>query len=156
MAWAMFCKIDGIEGSNTVVNHRSEIEVLKFDYFVSHPVTGGEGVGSHHHSDVTIEKASDKSSGKLMQHSISGRVLSKVELKFYRQTHGGEEGCYCTVTLKNAIVSNWHASADQSDTTHPGIRETVSFAFSEIKLEGPEMDVAEDTYRELTAPNRGG
>jgi type VI secretion system secreted protein Hcp len=148
MAHSIFCKIGAIPGSGTVKDHKDEIEVLSFSYGVAHPFSQGKSAGERNHSDVSIMKQSDKASGPLMLHCINGKVIDEVVFTFYRDDRTSKEEAYVKITLKNAAVSSWSASASAGDGL-PGLGENVSFTFEEIVFEGKEVGNASDSYRVL-------
>jgi type VI secretion system secreted protein Hcp len=148
MAHSIFCKVDGIPGASTVEKHKDEIEVLTFQYGVTHPYSGGRSSGERQHSNVTIEKLSDKASGPLMLSCVNGTVLKQVQLNFYKEDRSGKEEVYATITLKNAAVASWTAEGKAGDG-RPGFGETVAFTFEEIMIEGKDVGTASDSYRKL-------
>jgi len=94
-----------IQGDCTQKGRENTILVYALDHEVKIPADTHTGLptGQRIHMPMTVTKALDKSSPKLMQALCSGEHLD-VQLDFYRINDKGQEEKYYTVKLKEAIM----------------------------------------------------
>jgi type VI secretion system Hcp family effector len=154
MAHAIFMSIDGgksIKGSTTVTKHKDKIEVLGFNYGVSHPFTGNQSAGERTHSDISITKTSDTASAELLLACIQGTVFKEVKIEFYRDDRTTTEQAFATLTLTNAAVTSYQTSASVGDGS-AGMNESMSIGFAQMHFEILKKS-ASDKYRTTVEKN---
>jgi type VI secretion system secreted protein Hcp len=87
--------------------------------------------GKASHSDLSVSKLSDASSGELYGHCIKGDILKKVVVRCFRPIGGGTTDnpsgkfCFQTITMTDVIISSYSQSGgggipSESITLNPG------------------------------------
>lgn len=134
---AVFAKYDGIDGEATNEtadpgNEDGWISLLSFDWGVTQPEAGASGQsrrrGSAVVEDVTISMEYEKSSPKLQEASLTGKVIPKVDVYLTKQVpctpeprdgipEAGElcEVAYLKYEFKNVLVSSYQTSWAEPD-----------------------------------------
>jgi type VI secretion system secreted protein Hcp len=87
--------------------------------------------------DVSITKQMDKSSPKLAESGLSGKVFPKVEIHD-TATYGDARGTFLKYELKNVAVTSHNVSASGSGNAIP--TESLSLNFEEMKQTYTEFD----------------
>lgn len=143
-----------IEGNCTQKGREKTILVYALDHEIEIPRDTHTGLptGKRVHLPMTVTKALDKSSPKLMQALTSGEQLSEVLLDFYRINDKGQEEKYYTVKLQDAIIVSAECYfpetfLEESKPYHH--MEKVSFTYSKIIWTYvPDGIEAEDSWKE--------
>lgn len=135
MAVDMYMKISGnnaIEGDCTDDKHQKWIQIHSYNHGLTQ-MGGGDSSGQGHltggradHSDVSILKNLDSSSPLLAEACCKGHSVGQVDIEVCRAM--GEKTTFMVVTLVNAVISGFAASAGGELPT-----ESVSFRYEEIK-----------------------
>lgn len=129
-----FLKIDGIDGESTDDRCKECIHIESFSWGASNTGTsahGGGGAGKASVHDISLTKATDKSSPDLMQAAASGKHIKTAKLFVRKQ--GTEQQEYLTYTLENVLVSSYSTSGQGSSSTVP--TDSFSLNFEKIKFE---------------------
>lgn len=117
-----YLKIGDIKGESTDDNHKDEIEILSWSWGASQ--AGASSLRASGPGTLTITKAVDKSSPKLMEAVTKGRRMEQMTMTL--PPRPGEHAR--TVTLEGVVVSSVKRS-----TSEPRPTETISFNFEKIK-----------------------
>jgi type VI secretion system Hcp family effector len=80
------------------------------------------------HQTLKVTKPLDASSPQFLQASMNHEAFTSVILKFLKPEKSGKEVIFMTLTLANASIS---------DFSQNGNSETISFKYTEMKLEEP-------------------
>ena len=106
----------------------------------SHSITRGESSSDSSRTrgevtlgDVVVVKELDKSSPKLAESALVGKIFPKVEFQL-----ASSSGTYLKYELTNVMVTSYSISGDADDRP----TEEVSLNFEEIKVTYTEMDSA--------------
>lgn len=121
-ASSAYLKIGDIKGESTDDKHKDEIEILSWSWGTSEAAARSglpSGPGA-----LTITKAVDKSSPKLMEASVSGRKIELMTVTL--PPRPGQRAR--TVTLEGVVVFYVERSSSE-----PRPSETISFNFERIK-----------------------
>ena len=134
MAQDMFLKITGVEGESSDSSHKSEIEVLSWNWGITqesnmHAGSGG-GAGKATVEDLTFEHYVDRASPNLVKYCLVGKHVDEAKLTIRKA--GGNPLEYLKITMKDVIVSSVHPSGA---STEERIREKVGLAFSKVTHE---------------------
>jgi type VI secretion system secreted protein Hcp len=119
---AGYLKIGDIKGESTDDKHKEEIEILSWSWGASQATARSRPASGP--GTLTITKAVDKSSPKLMEASTRGRKIEQMTLTL--PPRPGERAR--TVTLEGVVVSSVERSTSESMPT-----ETISFNYEKIK-----------------------
>jgi type VI secretion system secreted protein Hcp len=126
MAFDAFLKIEGIEGDSQDDKHKGEIEVLSFNWNVSHPARGGRAKLTDFH----VIKNLDRSSPLLFEACCSGDHIS--DALFVARKAGGDKFEFLKIKMSDVIITSV-APAGSSGGDFP--LEQVTFNFSKIEQE---------------------
>jgi type VI secretion system secreted protein Hcp len=138
MAVNAYLIIDGVEGQST--SRKNAIDIYAFSFGGSLPTSfnqaGGESrAGRADFSDVSVQKAVDKTSPMLFQHCISGDFLKKVEI-VYDKPMGDKQEDYFKIEMQDAVITSISLAGSSENPS-----ESLSFAFKKIKVSyNPEED----------------
>lgn len=142
MAVNAYLIIDGVDGPSK--SREKAIDIISFSFGTSLAAnfqtgsSGGESrVGRASLSDVSIMKATDKTSPTLFDYGVRGEFFKQVEIIYDKTVGGGaKQEDYFKITMENAVVSAFQVSGSGENPT-----ESISFAFRKIKLSyNPEKD----------------
>lgn len=117
-----YLKIGDIKGESTDDRHKEEIAILSWSWGASQAAARSRPVSGP--GTLTITKAVDKSSPKLMEASTKGRKIEQMTLTL--PPRPGERAR--TVTLEGVVVASVDRSTSESRPT-----ETISFNYEKIK-----------------------
>lgn len=111
--------------------HEDEITMFGFGHSVTIPrdPQSGQPTGQRVHQPLRIFKAFDNSSPLLYQALVTGEILSKVVIKFWRTNTEGQLEHYHTIELEDAIIVDMTAAAGADGN---GTREVVSYTYRRI------------------------
>jgi type VI secretion system secreted protein Hcp len=154
MAHAILMSIDGgksIKGSTTITAQKDKIELLSFNYGVTHPYTGNESAGERTHSDISMTKVSDIASAEMLLACIQGTVFKEVKFEFFRDDRTTKEQAFATLTLTNAVVTSYQTSASAGDGSY-GLNESLTMGFAQMHFEILKKS-ASDKYRTTAEKN---
>ena len=132
MAENMWIKMDGCKGEATDDKHKDEIDVDSYSWGMSHPVDpGGTGqsAGESTATQLVVSKTVDKATPNLMKFCMNAKSFPEVLLTCRKRGENPIE--FMKITMKNAVV----ASVQDSASGDGAIEESVSFAFTAVKVE---------------------
>lgn len=138
---AAYVKFDGIDGEVEDKDHKAWVEVESFSQGFHKP---GGGTGSQRRggdvqvSDISVTKSGDKSSPKLAESVLKGKVFPKVEVHFTASYTDGGRVTYLAYELKNVQISSFQQSVAQEGRP----QEALSLNYEEIKCTYIENDEA--------------
>ena len=135
MSQDIFLKLNGIEGESQDAAHKSEIEVLSFNWKVFQESTmhagSGGGAGKATVEDLEFEHYVDRSSPNLMKYCLTGKHVQEALLTVRKA--GGNPLEYLKLTFTDVIVTSVQPFGSNSDDLR--VRERVRLSFSKIKQE---------------------
>jgi len=138
---ALFIKFDGVDGEAKDKDHKSWSDLLSMSWGV-HKAGGGatgqtrrRGVATV--EDINITKELDKSSPKLTEAVLTGKVFPKVEIHD-SATYGDNRATFLKYELKNVAVTSHSISAAGGGDAVP--HECMSLNFEEVKHTYVEYD----------------
>ena len=131
---AVFIKFDGIDGESIDKDHKGWIDLLSLS---ENPSTTSESTttrtrGETTLGDIVVVKELDKSSPKLAESILMGKVFPKVEI--HLTSSAGTT--YYAYELTNVMVTSYSISGDADQVP----MEEFSLNFEEIKVTYTEMD----------------
>lgn len=131
---AAYIKFDGIDGEAKSDGHEGWIEIMSFNQGIHQPKPGASGSTRRRSSavfeDLVVTKELDKSSPKVAEAVVTGRVIPRVALDVTVATDGGEV-TYYRYELTNVLVTSYQVSMDNSDYLP---MDSFSLNFEEIKV----------------------
>jgi len=101
---AGFIKFDGVDGESTDKDHKGWSNLLSFSQV---SVANDSTNRSSETSEIEVGKEVDKSSPKIVESIVKGKVFPKVEIQFTE-----DDGAYYSYELTNVLISNYSFSAD--------------------------------------------
>jgi type VI secretion system secreted protein Hcp len=138
---ALFIKFDGVDGEAQDKDHKSWSDILAFSWGIHKAGAGATGQtrrrGVATVEDVVVTKEYDKSSVKLAESVLSGKIFPKVEIH-NTATFGDARATFLKYELKNVMVSSHNVSAAGGGDAVP--TETLSLNFEEVKQTYVEYD----------------
>lgn len=132
MATDIFLKIDGIKGEATDDKHKDEIEILSWNWGVTHPISSaGTGMsgGKADVQEMRLDKHVDKSSAPLFKYCLNGKHLPEIKLTQHRSGEGKLD--YVTVTMKDAMIAAVQSGGVNGSEVP---RESLSIAFGQVEF----------------------
>ncbi len=140
---ALFIKFDGVDGECKDKDHKAWSDLQAMSWSL-HKAGGGatgqtrrRGVATV--NDIVATKEFDKSSPKLAESILSGKVFPKVEIHD-TTTYGEGRATFLKYELKNVMVSSYQIGAAGGGDAVP--TESFSLNFEEIKNTYVEYDAA--------------
>jgi len=138
MSYAIFIKMEGIEGESTDARHKDEIDVLSWSWGVtlpsSAPVGGGGGAGKAAPADLKFSHRIDFASPSLIKACASGRHIREAVVSV--QKAGADPRAapdpFLTIKLRDVLVKSVEPGVS---TLENSATETVGLAFSKIEFE---------------------
>src|SRR5580704_3818315 len=110
MAVSSFLKIAGIEGESNATNKKNYINIMSFSFGAAQHVTiasGGQWSGGKvSFGDLTIMKAVDKGSVKLLEACNTGGHLDSVLLVCDKAMGSSGQADFYKITLTDAVVTS--------------------------------------------------
>jgi type VI secretion system secreted protein Hcp len=140
---AGFIKFDGVDGESKDDKHKGWSDLVSFTQPITRPATG---TGAHRRRgdvvmhDVTIVKEIDKSTPKLAESIVKGKVWPKVEIHLTASYTDSSRVTYYAYELKNVQVNNYNIGG--SSQAEDVVTEEMSLNFEEIKVTYTENDAA--------------
>jgi type VI secretion system secreted protein Hcp len=133
MAFAAYCKLEGIKGESSDENHEDWIEITSYNHTVAqrHNMGGGTGGLAGQGADsgtFGITKVLDKSTADLNKFCALGEHIPTIEVEICMATKGHQP--FMKYTLKNALISSVTPMGSDGDAVRP--MEEVEFAYDEI------------------------
>lgn len=132
---AIYLEFEGIEGNATATGYEKMIDITSFNWGVGRAITQTAGRMANREasrpsiSEITLTKATDKSTPLLIQESTIGTKGKKVLIHFV--TTGGDQlEEFLTYTLEDTLISSFSIGA--SSDGEPG--ETISLSFSQFEV----------------------
>ena len=138
---SLFIKFDGIDGEAKDKDHKQWSDLLSMSWGVSK--AGGGATGQTRRrgvavvEDMAITKEADKSSPKLAEAVVSGKVFPKVEIH-NTATYGEGRATFMKYELKNVAITMHSLGASGGGDAVP--QETMSLNFEEVKMTYIEYD----------------
>lgn len=131
---AAYIKFDGIDGEAIDDDHKSWIDVLSFEQTITKS-TSSRSVPVF--DDIKIEKELDKSSPKLAESVVRGKMFPSVIIEFTKSFPSGQQ-TYFAYELKNVMITSYLVATAGTDF----IAEEITLNFEEIKVTYTEHDSA--------------
>lgn len=132
---AAYMKFDGIDGEALEKDHGGWSDILSFSQAIHKPGEGATGAtrtrGAAIVEDLTLTKELDKSSPKLAESILMGKVFPKVEIQL-----ASNAGVYFAYELKNVMITSYSISGGADGMP----MEEFSLNFEEIKVTYTEYD----------------
>ncbi len=137
---AGYLKFDGVDGEATDEGHKDWIELLSFSQSIQNRGAGVGAGASRQRSapvieDIVVTKELDKSSPKLAEACLSGKVFPKVEIHLTKSSGEGSV-TYFKYELKNVYITSYQLGGSGDDRP----MEQLSLNFEEIKVNYTELD----------------
>jgi type VI secretion system secreted protein Hcp len=137
-----FVKFDGVDGEATDTDHDKWSEIMAFEQGMYQPSSGMSGM-SRRRGDVVLEdivvvKELDKSSPKLAEACLKGKVFPKVNIHLTATYGDGNRHTYYKYELKNVQVTSYVIGSEDVTIIYP--YEEMTLNFEEIKVTYTEMD----------------
>lgn len=132
-------KFDGVDGESTHADHKGEIDVLSWQWYVNNPssggsASGGSGRGKAIPGDFHFTHHYDKASPVLAKKCAQGVHFPTVKLTARKAGEGQKD--FLVVTLKEVFIT----SVSNSGSTGGDILESVAFTYKEIEFEYKPQD----------------
>lgn len=133
---AAYIKFDGVDGETTDSDHKQWSDLSSFQQTIrkhnpSTATTRASSVAVF--EDISLSKKIDKSSPKLAEATVTGKVFPIVEFELVSNT-----GTYLKYELKNVMISSYSVGGTANDVP----TEHISLNFEEIKVTYTEKDSA--------------
>jgi type VI secretion system secreted protein Hcp len=126
-----FLKLDGIQGESSDAKHKDEIELVSFQWGVTHsggrPGSGG-GAGKAQFKLFEFLMRVNKASPQLFLACASGKHIKEASLSVRKA--GKEQLEYLKIKFTDVLVSSFDESAGAEQP-----EEAVAFSFAKIQLE---------------------
>jgi type VI secretion system secreted protein Hcp len=137
MAFAAYCKIDGIPGDSTVDGKSDYFELTSYSHDVAQAgggevsAAGGLTAGRPDHGRFVVTKALDKASPVLAQKCSQGTPIPNIVVELWANLDGQKkfmQYTFSTTMLQSVSVAGGSGGADRP-------AETVTFAYAKVKWE---------------------
>lgn len=132
---AIYMKFDGIDGESKDKDHDKWSDVLSFSKGIHKAGAGATGQSRRRGiatlEDIQVTKEVDKSSPKLSEAVLGGKVFPKVEIHNTTTYGEGAHVTFYKIELKDVMVSSQSFSASGGGNAVPV--ESFSLNYSEIK-----------------------
>jgi type VI secretion system secreted protein Hcp len=139
---ALFIKFDGIEGECKDKDHKGWSDLMSFNWGLHKAGAGATGQtrrrGVTTVEDVVCTKEMEKSSPKISEAVVLGKVFPKVEIHSTATYGDGARATYLKYELKNVMVSSYQTGGAGHGDAVP--TESLSLNFEEIKQTYVEYD----------------
>lgn len=134
-----YVKIEGITGESKDSKHAGWIDALSVGYGVHQDASaftgGGVGVGKATFDTVAFDHYVDKATPNLLQYCAAGKHIPTVEVSCCKAGDGSQE--YMRITLSDCIIVR---AGPNGDTKDARLQESISIAYSKIKVEVKEQN----------------
>lgn len=147
MAIDTHIKFDGVEGESTHVDHKGEIEVLKWNWDVQNIAQtsgGGSGSGKAQPGSFVFEHRYDKASPVLAKKCAQGVHFKEAVLTARKAGEGQKD--FLKVTLKEVFVT----------AVAPGVRVNVDGSIDDEILETVRMSYGDIGFAYRPQDDKGG
>jgi type VI secretion system secreted protein Hcp len=138
---AFFAKFEGIQGESKEKEHKDWTDVSSVSFSVHMAGAGAAGQtrrrGAATVEDIQITREYDKSSPKLEEAVLSGKVFPKVEIH-NTATFGDAKAVFLKLELKDVKITSYHFSGSTRGDAVP--TESLSLNFGEKKHTYTEYD----------------
>jgi type VI secretion system secreted protein Hcp len=132
MAW--YAKFDGIDGSASQSLHQNWINCASVNFGGHKAGGGGTGVGrvggKMHLEDISIGIIHDRSTAKLLEAAVKGKVFKKVEIHG-TAISGKDEQTYLEVKLENVQITSYQLGVLDNNAATDDL--SLSLAFDTYK-----------------------
>ncbi len=145
----IYLSLDQIQGDVTAAGYEGQIELMSFSHGLSHPQSTPDGVsGKLSVAEITVTKATDRASVRLIEAAVMAKVFAKAQIAFV-STDQAKLVAYLVVDVTNAGISSAAISSggdrpveqlslacEQIRWTfvEPGAREAVTFGWDLLNL----------------------
>ena len=144
----IYLSLDQIQGDVTAEGYVGQIELMSFSHGLSLPQSTTDGVsGKLSVTEITVTKATDRASVRLIEGAVLGKVFAKARIAF-ASSDQDRFVAYLVVDLTNARVSSVATSSGGDRpveqlslvceqirwTFEPGAREAVTFGWDLLNL----------------------
>jgi type VI secretion system secreted protein Hcp len=144
----IYLSLDQIQGDVTAAGYEGQIELMSFSHGLSLPQSTTDGVsGKLSVTEITVTKATDRASVRLIEAAVMGKVFAKARIAF-ASSDQDRFVAYLVVDLTNARVSSVATSSGGDRpveqlslvceqirwTFEPGAREAVTFGWDLLNL----------------------
>ena len=140
---AAYIKFDGVDGESQDKDHKAWSDLLSFSQAVHQPGGGATGQSRRRGDvildDIVIVRQLDKSSPKLAESVMLGKVFPSILVNFTRDTDEGRV-TYYRYELKNVMVTSYSVNIQVDDAGNDVPVEQFSLNFEEIKVTYTETD----------------
>ena len=107
----IYLSLDQIEGDVTATGYEGQIQLTSFSHGLSHPQsTTTTDTGKLSVTEITVTKATDRASVRLIEAAVIGKVFAKAKITF-ASTSQDKVVAYLEVDLTNARVTSVAASS---------------------------------------------
>ena len=142
---AAYIKFDGVDGECKDKDHKGWSDLVSFSQAVHKPGGGATGQsrrrGAAVHEDIVCVKELDKSSPKIAESVMTGRVFPSLTVNFTRDTDQGRV-TYYRYELTNVLVTSYSVKIQVDEAGNDVPVEQFSLNFEEIKVTYTENDDA--------------
>lgn len=135
MSQDMFLKINGIDGESQDSNHKSEIDVLNWNWKIAQDSTmhvgSGGGTGKAQVYDLEFDHYVDRATPNLFKYCVTGKHAPEAKLTIRKA--GGTPLEYLKITMTDVVITMVQPSGNATDEVK--IREKVRLSFAKVKQE---------------------
>jgi type VI secretion system secreted protein Hcp len=145
---AAYIKFDGVDGEATDREHTMWSDMMSFSQTITREDPSGDTTrqrASATLGDVVVTKELDKSSPKLAESILTGKVFPKVEIQL-----ASSAGTYFAYELKNVMITSYSISggADEMPMESFSLNfEAIKITYTEYDSEGKSKGNVETTWK---------
>ncbi len=137
---AAYIKFDGVDGESKDKGHEKWTDLETLDHTIHKPGEGATGAARRRGTvlvdDVKCSKLLDKSSPKIAEAVLKGKIFPKVEIHLTVSTTDSGRETFMSYELQNVMVTSYDVSgAGQSKPS-----EHFRLNFEQVKVKYTEMD----------------
>ena len=137
-----FIKFDGVDGEAKEKNHKKWSNILSFNQSMHLPESGltdsARRRGVAFLDDIVVTKKLDKSSPKIAEGVLKGKVYPKVQIHVTSSYADVGRVTYYAYELLNAMVTSYNISRGNTPKRFP--TEELALNFEKIKVTYTELD----------------
>ncbi len=157
-AQGAYLKLGDITGEATESGHDRWIDIVSFSQNMGVPDAASSGASRRRSAveiqDIQFVKMLDKSSPKLMEHLLKGKVIPEAIIEMTKNI-GGRTVTFYKITLNNVMVSNVNTSGDCSGSCQTSENFSLNFerikvTYTEFGSNGAEKGKVETEYNKQT------
>lgn len=109
-----FLKIDGVDGESTDANHTGWIDILSYNWQVSHTAAAGASFGFPRVDDFCFDMKANKASPKLLLACANGKVFKFAILAVAGVVSSdGQVQDFLNYTFNNVVISSYQTGLSQ-------------------------------------------